>query len=424
MLNLNVLDEDTPIDCIAQSLEKFTMLKIGHIEIKDSLKFLNASLDTLVNNLEDYADKNKLQNETFIDAKKRVFGNTYKYYEKYWSHLDEEAFNLLTRKGVYPYEYITSIDVLKEDKLPNIEDFNSELTGKGITEADFKHVKEMWKIFGMKTLEDLHNLYMETDVMLLADVFETFRENILKKYKLDPVHFMTAPSLTWTAGLKKTKVELQILTDPDMCMFVDQGLMGGISMISHPYAKNEDGFIFYCDANNLYGYAMSQYLPKDGFQWMDTKTHDWIKIFEDMKFEEDEGFGYFVEVDLEYPKELHSKHNNYPCAPEKMKVSIDELSPHQQQLREELKAGPATEKLCLTLHNKEKYILHHKNLLQYMKLGLKLKKVHRVLQFNQSRWLKEYIDMNTSFRQKALSKFEKDLFKLMNNAFFGKVIFF
>ena len=207
-----------------------------------------------------------MDNESFIDAKKRVFGNTYKYYEKYWSHLGEEAFNLLTRKGVYPYEYITSIDVLKEDKLPNIEDFNSELTGKGITETDFKHVKEIWKIFGMKTLEDLHNLYMETDVMLLADVFETFRENILEKYKLDPVHFMTAPSLTWTAGLKKTRVELQILTDPDMCMFVDQGLMGGISMISHPYAKNEDGFIFYCDANNHYGYAMSQYLPMDGYQ--------------------------------------------------------------------------------------------------------------------------------------------------------------
>ena len=424
MLNLNVLNEDTSIDCIAKSLEKLIMLKIGHIEIKDSLQFLNTSLDTLVTNLEDYADKKRKANESFMDAKKRIFKNTYKYFEKNWSHLDDEAFNLLTRKGYYPYEYVTSSDVLKEENLPKIEHFYSELAGKGITETNYQHVQKMWDIFGMKTLKDLHDLYLTTDVVLLADVFETFRENILEKYELDPAHFMTAPSLTWTAGLKKTGVELQILTDPDMSMFVDKGLMGGISMISYPYANNEDGFIFYCDANNLYGFAMSQYLPKDGFKWMDTKTHDWIRQFEDMKFEEDEGFGYFVEVDLEYPEELHHKHNNYPCAPEKMKVSIDELSPHQKKLREELKAGPATEKLCLTLKNKEKYILHHKNLLQYMKLGLKLKKVHRVLQFNQSRWLKEYIDMNTSFRQEALSKFEKDLFKLMNNAFFGKVMLY
>ena len=124
MLNLNVLNEDTSIDCIAKSLEKLTMLKIGHIEIKDSLQFLNTSLDTLVTNLEDYADKKKKANESLLDAKKRVFRNTYKFFERDWSHLGDEAFNLLTCKGFYPYEYVTSIDVLKEENLPKIENFS------------------------------------------------------------------------------------------------------------------------------------------------------------------------------------------------------------------------------------------------------------------------------------------------------------
>ena len=136
------------------------------------------------------------------------------------------------------------------------------------------------------------------------------------------------------------------------------------------------------------------------------------------------GIGYFLEVDLDYPDILHDRHNNFPCAPEKLKVDIEELSPHQKQLREHFQAGPGTEKLVLTLKHKRNYILHHSNLKQYLELGLELKKVHRVLQFNQSRWLKKYIDLNTHFRQQANNKFEKDLYKLMNNAFFGKVCLF
>ena len=411
-MNLNVLDEDTKIDCIAKSLEKFTVLKIGHIHIKDSLQFLNGSLDTHVSNLKKYGES---RNQPLS----KTFKYTYEYFKENWPQVDEKYFEKLTRKGVYPYEYMTSISVLDEDKLPAKHEFKSELTRSEITDADYDFVKEMWVKLGMTTLRDLHDIYMAIDVCLLADVFETFRENILKKYKLDPAHFTTAPSLTWTAGLKVTGVKLELLTDVDMSMFIDKALLGGVSKVAHPHAHAKFGFVFYCDANNLYGWAMIQYLPTGGFQWIDPKTYDWdTKI---RSLEDEMGIGYFLEVDLDYPEDLHDIHNNFPCAPEKLKVDIEELSPHQKQLREHFQAGPSTEKLVLTLKHKRNYILHHSNLKQYLELGLELKKVHRVLQFNQSCWLKKYIDLNTHFRQQANNKFEKDLYKLMNNAFFGKV---
>merc|ERR1712115_137949 len=130
--------------------------------------------------------------------------------------------------------------------------------------------------------------------------------------------------------------------------------------------------------------------------------------------------GYFLEVDLEYPEELHDFHDTYPCAPEKLKIEEKYLSDHQKEPGKKCGAKFGSEKLCLTLKPKEKYILHYRNLKQYLSLGLKLSKVHRVLKFKQSPWLKEYIDMNTQFRQEANNKFEVNLYKLMNNSFLGK----
>ena len=129
-------------------------------------------------------------------------------------------------------------------------------------------------------------------------------------------------------------------------------------------------------------------------------------------------------MDLDDPKELHDTHDNYPCAPEKLKVTEEYLSKHQKELAKKFGIKFGSEKLCLTLKPKIKYILHYRNLKQYLELGLKLRKVHRVLKFKQSPWLKQYIDINTQYRQEATNKFEKDQFKLMNNSFFGKVSFF
>ena len=245
---------------------------------------------------------------------------------------------------------------------------------------------------------------MKTDVLLLADVFETFRDVCLKNYSLDPCWYYTAPGLSWDAMLKKTKIKLELLHDSNMLLMIEQGIRGGISIISKRYAKannkylnnynpnEESTFIKYLDANNLYGWAMSQPMPYEGFKWMHkAELENWRK------------YPCILEVDLYYPKELHELHNDYPLAPESLKIN-------------------KVEKLVPNLNNKEKYVVHHSTLKLYESLGLKITKVHRGILFKESEWLAKYINMNTNLRTKATNDFEKDFFKLMNNSVFGKTM--
>ena len=233
----------------------------------------------------------------------------------------------------------------------------------------------------------------------------------MKYYKLDPCHYYTAPGLAWDACLKLTKQELQLLTDYDMLMMFEKGIRRGISHISKRYAEannkyikdfdrtKSSTFIQYLDANKLYGWAMSQKLPTHGFKWMDIYISSVIKLLE----KKDTKKGCIFEVDLEYPKSLWEEHNDYPLAPERIKIDN-------------------VDKLISSLLPKTHYVLHYKNLKQYLEEGMIFKKVHRVIEFNQSCWMEPYIRKNTELRKEAKNAFEKDFFKLMNNSVFGKTI--
>jgi len=170
--------------------------------------------------------------------------------------------------------------------------------------------------------------------------------------------------------------------------------------------KLTTSFLIYLDSNNLYGWAMSQPLPTGDFRWLDPDEVNLERY-----------------TDLEYPEELHHLHNDYPLAPEKICITIDMLSDYslETKKRHAVSSGKVS-KLVTTLMNKEKYVLHYRNLQLYLSLGLKLTKIHRVLEFDQSPWLKEYIDFNTEMRKNAKNSFEKDFFKLMNNSVFGKTM--
>ena len=177
--------------------------------------------------------------------------------------------------------------------------------------------------------------------------------------------------------------------------------------------------ILYLDANNLYGWAMSQPLPTGGFQWVDDCDRLAGAITEHPA---DSREGYILEVDLEYPEELHNAHNAYPLAPERMVVQKEWMSEYQHGLLGVWVAPAEVEKLVPKLRNKDRYVLHYRNLQLYLSLGLRLTKVHRALRFEQSRWMEPYISLNTKLRKKATSGFEKDLFKLMDNSVFGKTM--
>ena len=168
----------------------------------------------------------------------------------------------------------------------------SKLNDEEISEEDYQHAINVWNTFNCQTLQDYRDLYLKSDVLLLADVFENFRKTCLKHYKLDPCHYYTVPGLAWDACLKETKQDLELLKDYDMLMMFEQGIRGGISHISKRYAeannkymKNYDEtkpstYIQYLEANNLYGWAMSQKLPTHGFKWIDVNKSKVIKLLE------------------------------------------------------------------------------------------------------------------------------------------------
>ena len=216
---------------------------------------------------------------------------------------------------------------------------------------------------------------------------KTSETSALKAYNLDPCHFYTSPGLAWQACLKMTDVEIELLTNPDMYLFIEEGLRGGISMISNRYSKTnnpyvpgynsnqEASYVMYLDANNLYGWAMSQLLPSGVFNWL---TQQDISIFKVEEISDDSEEGYILQVDLQYPTELHDLHNDYPLAPEKIKISPNMLSSYCQQLSEDLNFNNSSvPKLVPNLQNKTNYVVLYRNLKQYLALGVKLTKIHR-----------------------------------------------
>ena len=265
---------------------------------------------------------------------------------------------------------------------------------------------------------DYHNHYLKKDVLLLAGVFEEIIDTCLKFYGLDPCHYFSSPGLSWNAMLKMTGVKLEKITDIDKYLFIEKELREGISYIAKKYAKANNKFIndydpkkpstfiTYLDMNNLYGWAMSEYLPYEGFKWLKN-----VDKFDVMSINEKSPIGYFLEVDLEYPDELHELHNDYPLAPEKLAVTNDILSNYCKSIADkyEIKVGDV-KKLIPNLGNKTKYVLYYKNLQIYLSLRMKLTKIHGVLKFKQSDWMKKYIGFNTDKRKNAANDFEKDFF--------------
>ena len=280
----------------------------------NSYRFMGSSLDLLVNNL-------------------NRGGHKFRGFMGYtrWQR------SLLVRNGVYLYEYMDSWEKFEEDELPPIEKFYSRLNMSGISDEDYAHAKKVWVDFGLSNLGKYHDLYLQTDVILLSNVFEKFRKVYMENYGLDPAHFYTTPGLAWKACLKKTGITLGLITDPDMLLTFERGIRGGITQVVKRYAsannkymddynpQKPSRYLQYLDANNLYGWAMSQPLPTGGFKWVNIDPGE----VKGLSAREDQG--YLMEVDVSYPRELHDDHNDLPFMCNRMNQSSDILQHSQNR---------------------------------------------------------------------------------------------
>ena len=382
------------------------------IRFLDTFAFMSTSIESLANNLK--------ANCKTTEELRLVFKNTSEEFT------NDEQFLLMTEKGVYPYDYISTYDKLNETKLPPQNAFYSQLYKKKCSNEDYQQAKKVWSTFQCESILDYHNIYLKSDVLLLADIWENFRAVCYKNYGLDCEYYYTSPSLSWDAMLKITNIELELITDLDQYLFIERGIRGGISQISHRHATANNKYmstydetktessIVYLDANNLYGHAMCQYLPYKDFEWSEE-----VFNVEDIMNLDDEGEkGYLFSVDLHIPEHLHDHFNNYPPCAENISIKKDDLSKWQQQDYKESKI----EKLCITLKDKIDYVVNYRYLKLVLSLGVELVKVNKVLKYSQKDFMKQYIMLNTNLRTISKNDFEKDFYKLMNNSVYGKTM--
>ena len=377
------------IDVIPHNYERYLSFTIGRLKFLDSFQFLPASLDSLAQQMKD---------------------SDFKYMTRFFPDPTKRA--LMLRKGVFPYDYMTSMDKFDETQLPPQSAFYNRLTDEPISDEDYEFAQQVWTLCECRTLRDYHDLYLKSDVFLTTDIGEKFRDDSQALYGLEFVHYYSLPGLSWDAALKHSEVELELITDIDMYLMIEKGIRGGISMISHRYAKANDprmgdeydaskptSTLLYLDANSLYPTAMCEPLPIDQFSMVDN-----LDAFDVTQVADDAEYGYVLEIDANIPNRLHGKFNDYPLAPEKIQVTQDMLSPFQHR---HFPTNKSTEKLVPHLGRLEKYVVHYRNLKLYIQLGLEVTKIHRVVRFRQGAWLKSFMELNIEQRREAARNGDK-----------------
>lgn len=435
------------------SFSLFTRYKQGGRTVRyetrflDSCCFLNSSLEKLAESLEP-----------------KDFHHTMDFVRSYSEKLGVsdpqkvfKMFTLLKKKGVYPYEWVTSSEVFSRTKLPEKEKFVSQLSHetkfydclsdkqKEELDQDYTHAQQVWSAFKCQTFGDYHDLYLYTDVCLLADVFENFRKVSLCKLNLDPCHYYTLPALGFDAMLKATGVRIELFdnTQRDMYLLMEQAKIGGISGtggLRHVKLNNKyipktydpskpSTYAMYVDANSLYAWAMSQKLPIGDFSWEENNDLNDVDRYLKYVFSNlvDGHRSCFLEVDATIPKDLHDYFNDYCPFPENIEVKSEMLSKWQKDTAEMLKGADClvssgVKKLTPNLLDKKKYTVHAKTLKLWCELGCKVTKIHRVLKFRQEAWLKDFIDKCATERKNAKTEFEKDFWKLIPNSNYGKTL--
>ena len=421
LTRMSASSDHPELKVLATNAEQFKSLTLGHLRFVDSFQHLSSSLDGLVKTLlTDCRDRTD-DNINFTLARQK-----FAHLASRFGHLPNETFALLLRKECFPYSWLDDPKKLRSKELPAKKDFFDDLNQEDIPDQEYEHAQRVWRAFRMSCFQDYLNLYLETDVLLLADVVANYRKISMEGYELDPLWYLSAPSLTFSAALKKTGVTLDLITDIDMFNMLHRSIRGGFSCVMQrrvvanlPGLKtfNKDQpqtHILYLDANNLYGFAQMAPLPHGGFQWITPEAFneklDLIlkgsQTFEEqLSRVEASRINFFLEVDAEFGEEIHDYMKDLPFLPETIKPP-----------------GGKYAKLIAHLAPHKRYVLSLEMFLLAKAEGVDFPVIHRVLQFQQFKWLASYIQLNTDLRTATKDPFKQDYYKLMNNSMYGKCL--
>ena len=316
-----------------------------------------------------------------------------------------DKWQYLNKILAHPFEYFNSIDDYKKP-VHNLkkEDFLSKLKNKYPDDEEIQRTKEIIEILNIKNGKELTELYLKSDVILLADVFEKIIKISVEEYGINPLYCVSLPGYTWQCGMKYTDINLQTLQDKDMILLLENNIRGGISSVmGDRYVKSDDNKkILYIDANNLYGWAMSESLPYD-----EIKLDNNINLEDILNTPDDSDIGYFVEVDLKYPDNIKQKTKNFPFAPENKKINPDNFNDYMKEIKPDNYIQ--TKKLICDWSDKKNYLVQYRMLKFYIRQGMIIDKVHNIIPFKQNKWLEKYISFNTKKNETRLKMISKKI---------------
>jgi len=391
------------INAIPLNTEKVKTMSFNKVILLDSAAFLSESLEKLVNVLNVSEHRYPLMRQKFHD---------------------EEELKLLLRKGVFPYDFVTYLERLKECKeLPEKKHFHNDLLDEDISDDDYEHAKAVFQKFKMKDMLDYSNLYNLTDCYLLAEVVMQFRKDVLKDYQIEMGHYYSLPHMAKDIMFKSTATAVEFMSDLEMIAMVRKGVRGGLSFVGTRHAKaDKDHTITALDFNSLYPCAMQFKMPVRGYQWMKEEELKDFDVQNQVSNESEEG--YIFEVTLDYPRNLHLKHSSFPLLPVRKTVTLDDLSPYSKECLRAIDGRTMykSDKLTTTFERREKYVIHGMNLKLALELGLELVEIHRGIKFYQADFIRPFIDMCAAKRAAAKTDFQKRLYKLLMNSTYGKLL--
>ena len=389
------------LSVIPRTNEEYMSVKYGCVRFLDSMRFQPDSLEKLTESLTD---------DDYIHLKSN--------FPNHWM--------IFKKKLAYPYEYYKTIEDYENpiDTLLHCgnEAYYSRTKNSIPDQEEIDRTNEIIKIFNIKNGRELTELYNKADVIILADIFEKFIKVSISEFGINPLYHISLPGTTWLNGLKYTRAELELIKNVDLFQMFECGIRGGISgVFGDRFIESDTNTkIMYVDMNNLYGYAMLMYLPTGNFQIYENNSITESFINKVLNTDACSDIGYVLIVDLIYQNNIKYKSKNFPFCPENKIINPNNYTENMKE--HEPHPHKPTSKLICDQTNKEYYILHYRNLKFHLRMGMIIRKVHRIVSFDQSPWLQKYIDYNTEKRAQADTDFKKDHHKKLICSFFGKTM--